>query len=140
MFGGKNIRAALSIRNDTATIAWHSDRSGAWHLYMRRFTITQLTDTEQPETMPAAFAVLSPYPNPLPSHHRVVTIPVVMASPGNLYISLLDCLGREVQHSQQGVQSGQQLIHLKIPELRPGVYLLRVADGSTSAITRLVVW
>lgn len=139
MFGGKNIRSALSIRNDTATIAWHSNRSGAWHLYMRRFTITQLTDAEQPETMPSTFAVLSPYPNPLPSHHRVVTIPVVMSGPGNLYISVLDCLGHEIQHSQQGVQSGQHLIQLRILDLCPGMYMLRIADGWTSTLTRLVV-
>jgi hypothetical protein len=96
---------------------------------------------ERPGEYPTqpTLVVSSPYPNPLSRNLRVVTIPVQVSANGSVRISLCDCLGRELHISRQEVQSGRQLIRLRIPDLRPGMYVLRVADGSACETTRLVI-
>ncbi len=136
---GMNTRATMSIHNDTLTIAWHSNRSGEGHVYLRRFSATQLTATQPPDAIPQSLTVSPPYPNPVAAGTRSVSIPLLARNSGALRVTLFDYLGREAHSFHQDVQPGRQLLRCELPALLPGVYLLRITDGSEMVVRRLVI-
>jgi hypothetical protein len=136
---GMNTRATISIRSDTVSFAWHSDRSGQLHVYLRRFSTSQLTAAQEPIAVPRTLTVSSPFPNPLPTGARSVTIPLQSRGSGVLRISLYDNLGRAALSSRYDAQPGMQLLRLELPTMLPGVYLLRIADEAQMEMRRLVI-
>lgn len=136
---GMSAGPTMSIRNDTVTIAWHSNRTGQWHVYLRRFSATQLTAMQPSESIPHTLTVSPPFPNPLPPGMRYVNIPRQSGSSETLQISLFDYLGREAHSYRHRVQPGQQLLRVTLPALVPGVYLLRIAGEAQMVVRRLVI-
>lgn len=75
-------------------------------------------------------------PNPTRSAAR---LPITLAVPSEVRLSVLDALGREVGGWQGALAAGEHRLPLALGGLPPGVYAVRVAAGEASATARVTV-
>ena len=107
------------------------------------------TDTDVPSPEPglitagedaapdAAPANLAAFPNPVAAS---ATVRYTLAATSDVRLDVVDVLGRRVATLVQGVQAaGPHTATLDAAALPPGVYVLRLTAGSTTATTRLTI-
>jgi sugar lactone lactonase YvrE len=87
---------------------------------------------------PAQFALGGAVPNP--TSGRDLTIAFSLAVAGPARVSLVDVSGRMLRNlALPAAQAGPQTVHLAGSRLRDGVYLVRLEQGSRTAVTKIVV-
>ena len=129
--------SGMALHGDDLDIAWFDTRDVHAGIYLGTIPTASLTAIEEAGAVETA--ILSVYPNPVPSGIHVITLPLPARTSGTLRVSLFDYLGREAHFMRQEIQPGEQLLRCELPALSPGVYLLRVGDASQVHIRRLVL-
>jgi hypothetical protein len=102
---------------------------------------TWRTSGEIEEMKPAALPVLtelSVSPNPV-SNGQVNVNVQLLETEINATIDIIDLTGRALVSQRQLLTKGNSKITMDVSHLPAGIYMVRVADGTTSRMTRLVV-
>ena len=103
--------------------------------FVLRLVPARTTDAEAVRT--EAFALGAPSPNPT---HGALHIPYVLAEAGGARVTMHDALGREVAVVREGAHAaGSHRATLDTRALAPGVYVVRLVAGDTSAMRRVTV-
>lgn len=75
------------------------------------------------------------FPNPASAKlNLVLHVPAKEA----VTVSLLDASGRTIKSRQEAAEAGANTVDLNVPDVKPGVYFVRVAAGGATAIERFV--
>jgi len=85
---------------------------------------------------PAAFSLLSVYPNPTKS---LLTCRVSLSQPSEVNLSLYDISGRLVLAKRNAVPSGEQDLSVGLGKLAKGIYTVQVESGGVVQSKRIVV-
>ncbi len=79
---------------------------------------------------------LALYPNPTTGE---VVLEYTAATDCTVELNVLDALGQSVLSSSDAVRTGTNTINIALPEVPNGIYLVRVTEGGTSTMQRLMV-
>lgn len=124
---------AVSLQAGSQTLRIQADTGG---FNLNWFALEPLTSTPSSPGMPARFALHQNYPNPF---NPATTISYELASAGEVRLSVLDVLGKEVALLVDGVQqSGRHDLLFDGTRLASGVYFCRLRSGA-SVLTRAMV-
>ncbi|MEL6773023.1 MAG: T9SS type A sorting domain-containing protein, partial [Bacteroidota bacterium] len=90
---------------------------------------------DAPPGKPGETALLGvPYPNPT---QDAVTVPLTLAQPAEVRVTVVDLLGREVAVLTEGPQqAGRHALTLDTDALAPGVYVVHATVGNAAAQTQ----
>jgi hypothetical protein len=136
--GCENMGPTLVLRNDTAFIAYYSNRSGIFHVYLRTVTLDNLTATTPAIHSPESF-VLSPlFPNPASAYAGNVLVTISSLLAGEVRLSLFDVLGRCQFVEGVEVYPGVNRHRLAIANCQPGLYYI-VAESRREIRTRVLI-
>ena len=80
---------------------------------------------------------LAAYPNPAASGSGTVAVALDRRQP--LRVEVFDALGRRVAALHDGAASPERVLHLPLPELAPGPYVVRASAGAARVSRRITV-
>ena len=95
--------------------------------------VIQQLPTSIPER--SALEATTLWPNPVVEQ---LSLTLNSSRSGNLTLSIVDLSGREVSRSNASVAAGNNMLPLDVHELKAGMYVLRLMNGSNSASIRFV--
>jgi len=85
----------------------------------------------------AAFALERVRPNPAPASRLVISFSLPVSAPARL--EMFDVRGRRVAVQEVGGQAGRNSVRLSTVRLAPGIYMLRLTQGSDARTQRVTV-
>ena len=133
---GNQYTPCVAIKGDTVHVAWLDTRSGDRHVYMRRFTVDQITNVALNES-PSRPVALECFPNPF---SRETTIRYTLASPSHVKLSVFDLFGRNVATLVDGeMEAGEQELNFRQGHLDIGVYMYRLESESYSFLKTMII-
>jgi hypothetical protein len=94
------------------------------------------TECSNSSVQPAAFSLISVYPNPAKS---MLTCRLSLSQPSEVNLSLYDISGRLVLAKRYAVPTGEQDINIRLGKLAKGVYTIQVEAGGAVECKRIVV-
>ncbi|MBX2992948.1 MAG: T9SS type A sorting domain-containing protein [Bacteroidetes bacterium] len=117
-------------------VAWEGVTNNSWKLYGSVFTV-MITDVQEGEAKPAAYALYQNYPNPF---NPMTTIRYQLPAAGHVTLKVFDLLGREVATLVDGIQqAGFKSVAFDGGGLPSGIYFYRLNNGNYSAVKKMVL-
>jgi N-acetylneuraminic acid mutarotase len=132
-------RVILFAGNDGSVLGdlWSLDLSGSMLPRLATSRGQTAPDAETPDIASASFALHGFVPNPAATELRVV-FALPTAQPA--LVELYDLAGRRLAFARlEAPRPGPQAIRFERGSVEPGVYLVRLSQGSRTAVTRGVV-
>ncbi|HEY3216539.1 MAG TPA: T9SS type A sorting domain-containing protein [Candidatus Eisenbacteria bacterium] len=132
--GAQEAPAIAAGPPDGAFVTWADRRAGAANVYGARIAAGVATAIDQPPVLALSGAA----PNPVVGD---LVITFSLADDRNATIELLDVAGRRVLSRPVGAigRGRHSIVLASSRELPPGVYVLRLAQGSHSATAKIVI-
>jgi hypothetical protein len=94
------------------------------------------TECSNSTIQPAAFSLISVYPNPAKS---LLTCRLSLSQPSEVNLALYDISGRLVLAKRYAVSTGEQDIALGLSKMAKGVYTVQVEAGGVTESKRIVI-
>jgi hypothetical protein len=87
--------------------------------------------------VPAEFEVENVYPNPSTAHFN---IPLAVANPGKIQITVYDILGRSVDRQEYiAPEGGRYLVPAVSSSLPPGIYFIQALQNGKQSVKKIIV-
>jgi len=140
--GTQQYPTIVSDGGSGAIVTWYDNRSGNYDIYAQRVQANgQLGGdvTDVPGEAPLAFALDPVRPNP--SRGGALTVRFTLASAAAASLELLDVAGRRIGAREVGsLGAGRHALDLgEGRRLAPGLYLVRLTQGTSSRATKVMV-
>ena len=144
--GKENVRFAPDRRGG-AFIAWQEKSGGGIDVVLRHLdgggAAVAAAPAAAPKTVPLAFAVHRPFPNPARSRCR---IGFDLPASGLVSIDLFDVMGRRIGSlaERRSFDAGPQAVDWDLRDrngrrVAPGLYFARVVAGRSRGVVRVLV-